>query len=147
MSKVRQFRHPLETSFIASTEYIRLLRQHIAKGRRENAISSAHRHLDRSSYWRSEYERVKHALQIAEGEAVDLRMEVERLKVRAENAKPATTAAKKRKKAGDEDIIPVPRDPKRAKREASPVRRAGDVDVGRDFDFLEVGEIGECGVV
>lgn len=51
-------------------EYIRLLRQHVAKGRRENAISSVYRHLDRSSFWRSEYERLKDALLAAEGESV-----------------------------------------------------------------------------
>ncbi|KAK4910303.1 hypothetical protein LTR49_020984 [Elasticomyces elasticus] len=124
-------------------EYIGLLRQHIAKGHRGNAISSTHRHLDRSSHWRSEYERVKDALRTSEGEAVDLKMEVEKLKARVESAKAAASAPKKRKKA-DEDVILVPRSPKRAKRDVSPGRKGGrdDVDVEKEFDFAEVGDIG-----
>ncbi|KAK4546368.1 hypothetical protein LTR36_002045 [Oleoguttula mirabilis] len=123
-------------------EYIRLLRQHVAKGRRENAISSVYRHLDRSSFWRSEYERLKDALQAAEGESVDLRREVDTLKAKVENARPVTTT-KKRKKV-DEDVVMVPRDPKRTKRDASPTRGVlgTTVDVERDFDFADVGEIG-----
>ncbi|TLD04189.1 hypothetical protein E2P81_ATG10651, partial [Venturia nashicola] len=35
-------------------EYISLLNRHVAKGRRENALSAAYRHLDRSAYWRCE---------------------------------------------------------------------------------------------
>ncbi|KAK4888876.1 hypothetical protein LTR27_012275 [Elasticomyces elasticus] len=128
---------------LSVTEYICLLRQHIAKGRRENTISSSHRHLDRSSHWRSEYERVKDALRISEGEAADLKMEVEKLKARVESAKAVASAPKKRKKA-DEDVIPVPRSPKRAKRDVSPGRKGGrdDVDVEKEFDFAEVGDIG-----
>ncbi|KAK3069014.1 hypothetical protein LTR53_012989 [Teratosphaeriaceae sp. CCFEE 6253] len=64
-------------------------------------------------------------------------MELGRLKVKAESVRPATSGGKKRKKAADEDVIMAPRSPKRAKRDASP-----DLDVERDFDFSEVGEIG-----
>ncbi|TKA66276.1 hypothetical protein B0A55_09524 [Friedmanniomyces simplex] len=132
------------TSKPAELNYIRLLRQHIAQGRRDNAISSAYRHLDRSSHWRSEYERAKDALQIAESETVELRMEVERLKARVESVQPAASATKKRKTAINEDIVPVPRSPKKAKRNASPGRRDGSPqpDVEGEFDFTEVGEIG-----
>ncbi|KAF2773082.1 hypothetical protein EJ03DRAFT_348133 [Teratosphaeria nubilosa] len=126
-------------------EYVRLFLQHVAKGRRENAISSVYRHLDRSSYWRSEYERLGDALKASEAEVVDLRREVEALKAKGtgEAARPSTSAvAKKRKKAVDEDVIPVPRDPKKAKRDASPVRRPGEVEIEKDFEFADVGEVG-----
>lgn len=52
------------------TEYIRLLQQHIAQGSREQALSSVHRHLDRSSWWRGEYERTKEALNAARDQTV-----------------------------------------------------------------------------
>ena len=52
--------------------------------------------------------------------------------------------AKKRRKV-DEDVVLVPRDPKRVRRDASPSRGvvAPAVDVERDFDFAGVGEIGK----
>lgn len=89
---------------------------------------------------------MRDALRASEGESVDLRREVDALRTKLENAKPSTGATKKRKKALDEDVVPVPRSPKKAKRDASPARRgrAPDVDVERDFDFSDVGEIGEC---
>ncbi|KAK5136925.1 hypothetical protein LTR08_001432 [Meristemomyces frigidus] len=123
-------------------EYIRLLCLHVAKGRRENAISSVYRHLDRSAYWRAEYERVKDAVREAEAESVDLKREVEVLKAKVESAK-AVQPAKKRKKV-DEDVVLVRRDPKRVKRDVSPAGRVvgGAVDVEREFDFRDVGEIG-----
>ncbi|KAK5113753.1 hypothetical protein LTR85_010770 [Meristemomyces frigidus] len=123
-------------------EYIRLLCQHVAKGRRENAISSVYRHLDRSSFWRSEYERLKETLLAAEGESVDLRREIDTLKAKVENARPVSPT-KKRKKV-DENVVMVPRDPKKARRDASPRRALPDtnVDIERAFDFSDVGEIG-----
>ncbi|KAK1813869.1 hypothetical protein LTR12_011777 [Friedmanniomyces endolithicus] len=117
---------------------------HVAKGRRRDAISSTQRFLDHSAHWRSEYERAKDAWQIAEGQAVELRMEVERLKARLESAKPAASVPKKRKKAVDEDVIPVPRSPKKAKRTANPGSRDEATELGMvtGFGFAEVGEIG-----
>jgi hypothetical protein len=125
-------------------DYTRLLRQHIARGRRENALSSVHRHLDRSSYWRAEYERAKSAFRTAEGEAVDLRREIERLKAQVGASKAPASNVKRRKKV-DEDVIPVPRDAKRAKRDASPggPPTSNHIDVERDLDFSDVGEIGQ----
>ncbi|KAI7262899.1 sure-like protein [Hortaea werneckii] len=124
-------------------EYVRLLRQHIAQGSRDQALSSVHRHLDRSSWWRGEYERTKEALNAAQDKTVDLQREVEVLKGKLETAR-LPKATKKRKKV-DEDVVPVPRDPKRARREASPPRSAQNpyVDVASDFAFSEIGEIGD----
>ncbi|KAH9829204.1 mitochondrial large ribosomal subunit YmL35 [Teratosphaeria destructans] len=126
-------------------DYVRLFLQHVAKGRRENAISSVYRHLDLSSYWRSQYERLGDALEASEAEVVDLRREVEALKSKGtgEVTRPGTGAgAKKRKKVVDEDVIPVPRDPKKAKRDASPARRPGGIEIEKDFEFADVGEVG-----
>ncbi|KAI7164624.1 sure-like protein [Hortaea werneckii] len=126
-----------------STEYIRLLQQHIAQGSRAQALSSVHRHLDRSSWWRSEYERTKEALTAARDQTVDLQKEVEVLKGKLETAR-LSKAPKKRKKI-DEDVVPVPREPKRARREASPPRCTQNpyVDVENDSSFNEIGEIGK----
>lgn len=73
---------------------------------------------------------------------MDLQREVEALKGKLETAR-LPKPAKKRKKV-DEDVVPVPRDPKRARREASPPRSAQNpyVDVASDFAFSEIGEIG-----
>lgn len=101
-------------------QYIRHLRRHVSKGRRENALSSTYRHLDRSAFWRSEHDRATSALKASEQEAVQLRLEIETLKAKVEKLK-ANAPAKKRKKQ-DIDTIPVPRSPKRAKRESSPTR-------------------------
>ncbi|KAK4565633.1 hypothetical protein LTR86_003481 [Recurvomyces mirabilis] len=127
-------------------EYIRLLRQHIAKGRRENAISSVYQHLDRSSYWRGQYECTKDALRASEGSSVDLQRDIEKLKSQLESTKQSagSNGPKRRKKVVDEDVILVPRSPKRAKRDTSPARGSGttEVNIERDFDFTDVGEIG-----
>ncbi|KAI6878351.1 sure-like protein [Hortaea werneckii] len=123
-------------------EYIRLLQQHIAPGSRERALSSVHRHLDRSSWWRGEYERTKEALTAAQEQTADLQREVEVLKGKLETAR-LSKPTKKRKKI-DEDVVPVPRDPKRAKREATPPRNPQNpyVEVESDFAFSKIGEIG-----
>ncbi|RMY44038.1 hypothetical protein D0865_10827 [Hortaea werneckii] len=123
-------------------EYIRLLQQHIAQGSRAQALSSVHRHLDRSSWWRSEYERTKEALTAARDQTVDVQKEVEVLNGKLETAR-LSKAPKKRKKI-DEDVVPVPREPKRARREASPPRCTQNpyVDVEDDSSFNEIGEIG-----
>ncbi|KAI7226172.1 hypothetical protein KC330_g8909 [Hortaea werneckii] len=123
-------------------EYIRLLQQHIAQGSRAQALSSVHRHLDRSSWWRGEYERTKEALNAARDQTVDLQREVEVLKGKLEIAR-LSKAPKKRKKI-DEDVVPVPKEPKRARREASPPRstRSPYVDPESDLNFSEIGGIG-----
>jgi len=83
----------------------------------------------------------------SEGSAIDLQREVEKLKAQLETAKQSssTVPPKKRKKPVDEDVIMVPRSPKRAKRDHSPARRSGrsEVSIERDFDFTDVGETGE----
>ncbi|RMY03222.1 hypothetical protein D0867_10766 [Hortaea werneckii] len=73
---------------------------------------------------------------------VDLQREVEVLKGKLETAR-LSKAPKKRKKI-DEDVVPVPREPKRARREASPPRSTQTpyVDVENDFNFSDTGEIG-----
>lgn len=73
---------------------------------------------------------------------MDLQREVEVLKGKLETAR-LPKPSKKRKKV-DEDVVPVPRDPKRARREASPPRSAQNpyVDVASDFAFSDMGEIG-----
>ncbi|KAI7254091.1 NAD(P)-binding protein [Hortaea werneckii] len=69
--------------------------------------------------------------------------EVEALKGKLETAR-LPKPSKKRKKV-DEDVVPVPRDPKRARREASPPRSAQNpyVDLASDFAFSEIGETGD----
>ena len=100
-----------------------------------------YRHLDRSSYWRSEYERLKGSLKTAENECLDLRREVDELKAKVESGKPSSPA-KKRKKA-DEDVIPVPRSPKKSKRDASTAKlQAVSAGAIADFDFNDIGEVG-----
>lgn len=129
-------------------EYISLLRQHVAKGRRADTISSKHRHLDRSSFWHAQYERTRDSLKKSEDEKSDLRRENEALKSKGDAPRPATairpataarpgTASRKRKKQ-DEDTIPVPRSPKKAKRAASPPRLA-------PLDIAGYGELDEVG--
>ncbi|KAI7214889.1 sure-like protein [Hortaea werneckii] len=125
-------------------EYIRLLQQHIAQGSRSQALSSVHRHLDRSSWWRGEYERTKEALNAARDQTLDLEREVEALKGKLDAAR-LSKAPKKRKKI-DEDVVPVPREPKRARREAPPPRSTQNpyVEVENELSFSEIGEIGNA---
>ena len=97
--------------------------------------------MDRSAFWRSEYERVQCALKVSENQCVNLRLDLEAMKAKLESAKPCSPA-KKRKKA-DEDVIPVPRSPKKAKKDISPAKRgAPSSDASDDFDFANLGEIG-----
>lgn len=123
-------------------EYIRLLRQHIAQGRRENALSSVYRHLDRSAFWRSEFDRMKNALQASEAQAVDLQLEIEKLKTKVEHLK--SNAPTKKRKKQDIDTIPVPRSPKRPKRESSPPRAlSAAVDFSFEAEYHDAGELGK----
>ena len=121
-----------------NAEYIQHLRQHVAKGRRENAISSAYRHLDRSSYWRSEYERLQDALKAADDDKLDLKREVDGLKAKLDDVR-SSSPAKKRKKA-DEDVVPVPRSPKKLKQDTSPAKSS--IESNADFYFGDIGEVG-----
>ena len=78
---------------------------------------------------------------MSENHCVDLRLELGAMKAKLESAKPCSPA-KKRKKA-DEDVIPVPRSPKKAKRDVSPAKRgATSSEASDDFDFASLGEIG-----
>lgn len=99
--------------------------------------------MDKSSYWRSEYERLKDALAAAENEKSDLKLEVDRMKAAADTARPANPA-KKRKKQNDEDTVPVPRSPKKIKADAVPKASTltpFNVDTG--FNFVHLGEPGK----
>jgi len=72
-------------------------------------------------------------------------MEIQRLKGRLESAKPAASATRKRKKAVDEDVVPVPRSPKKAKRIGNSGSRdeAAELGMESDWGLAEVGETGE----
>lgn len=109
----------------------------MARGRQADSISSRHRHLDRSSFWHAEYERIRECLTKSEDEARDLRRENEVLKNKGGAPRPGT-ASKKRKKQ-DEDTILVPRSPKKPKRAVSPTSLA-------PLDIAGYGELGEVGV-
>jgi hypothetical protein len=108
-------------------------------------LSSAFRHLDRSSYWRSEYERVKTGLQSAENENVLLQKEVDQLKQRLQAARPSSP--KKRKKP-DEDVIPVPKSPKKTRSAPELTKATSDVlAVDLDFDIASDDVVGECSII
>lgn len=120
-------------------EYLRIIAQHFAKGRRADALSSTYHHLDRSSWWRSEYERQKRATTVAEEEVLDLKLEVDRLKAKIETANPT----KKRKRV-DEDVVPVPRSPKKSKPNEPTTKKASSASEGFvGFDFGGIGEVGK----
>ncbi|KAF2486145.1 hypothetical protein BDY17DRAFT_71640 [Neohortaea acidophila] len=120
-------------------EYIALLRQHIAPDRREHALSSSHNHLDRSAYWRSQYERSNNARRKAEYEATGLKLEIAKLKEQLTEQIPDGAAGKKRKKADGNDVL-VPRSPKRPKPSAAVMTRAaGSAEMIAEFDFTGMG--------
>jgi hypothetical protein len=124
-------------------EYTEILRQHGTKGRRDQALSSTYRHLDRSSYWRSEYERMKDACKTAEGSVLGLKLENDSLKQELLKSRSASPA-KKRKKQPDEDVILVPRSPKKQKHGAPSSETAYNaVNFTADLDLGQIGEIGE----
>lgn len=124
-------------------EYTEILRQHGAKGCRDQALSSTYRHLDRSSYWRSEYERMKDACQTAEGSLVDLKLENDSLKQELLKTRPSSPP-KKRKKQPDEDTILAPSSPKKQKQGApSSERTYIAVNLAVDLDLGQIGELGE----
>lgn len=83
------------------------------------------------------------ALKTSEDTVVDLQREVMTLKARLEVAKLASPA-KKRKKI-DEDSVPYPRSPKRAKPGAPSARGGGlgTLDSFPEADFNQAGEIGK----
>lgn len=98
----------------SSAEYISLLTRHVAKGRRENALSVAYRHLDRSAYWRAECERAKADCRFAEEARLEALRDAELLKAKLEVAKMAAGAGAgvKRKRAGGggADVVPYSRE-------------------------------------
>ena len=120
--------------------YLAHLRTHIAPGPRAAALSSTHKHLDRAAYWRGEYERSRDYFRESEAETAELRREIEGLKVRLAKAREDGGAAggkRKRGKVVDEDVVLVPRSPKKAK-----VQGVEGTEVARDFDFAGVGQSG-----
>lgn len=121
-------------------EYLSLIRQHIAKGRRENALSTVYRHLDRSAFWRTECERANASLQAAQDRETDALKEVELLRSRIEVMK----ASPSKKRRADPDVVLYPRSPKKGRRTVSPARGIGEGDVLDDEIALEAsGENGE----
>lgn len=95
-------------------EYITLLLRHVAKGRRENALSVAYRHLDCSAYWRAECERAKEDCRSAEQARVDALREVDSLKAKLEFAKAAAAGSGGvKRKRGGEDVVPYSREIKK----------------------------------
>ncbi|GAB7365468.1 hypothetical protein MBLNU230_g6541t1 [Neophaeotheca triangularis] len=131
---------------ISIQDWLEHIQQHVARGRRDRAASSIYRHLDRSSFWRAEASRAQVEAQEARHEAFQLKLEVEALKAKVEAVKTDNATSKKRKKV-DEDVVPVPRSPKKAKRDVSPARRVPNVqsagDFERDFEFAASGKDGE----
>ena len=126
-----------------SIDYIQTLCQHGAKGRRDQALSSTYRHLDRSSYWRSEYERMKEACKTSEGSVTDLKLENESLKQELLKSRP-TSPAKKRKKESDEDIILVPRSSKKQRQSMSSSETTfSHLELVADLNWGQIGEFGE----
>lgn len=124
----------------SDADYIKLLRQHIAPGRRENALSSVYSHLDRSAYWRSRAELVKVDLERAQDEAVDMRREITTLKRKLEERPPNPI---KKRKRHDENVILVPRSPRKNKRATSPDRGMQlTVEHPTDAEFSQAGEFG-----
>jgi hypothetical protein len=131
-------------------EYITLLTRHVATGRRENALSAAYRHLDRSAYWRAECERAKTDLRAAEEAKLDALREVDVLKSKLEIAKMAMVAGSKRKRQ-DADVVPYSREVKKGRKEAEEKREvflgglvieevdAGEGDEGGEFSLLVAG--------
>lgn len=131
------------TAHQTRAEYIRLLRQHVAKGRRENALSAVHRHLDTSAFWRAEYERLKGALDSADDERLRLKLEIDRLRASGDAEQP-TAAPKKRKKQADAGVVPVPRSPKRTKQHLAPEpAELTPLSVDAGFSFYHLGETGK----
>lgn len=92
-----QFNKAAPANLFEPPEYIRLLRLHFAKGKRSDAISTEYRHLDRSSFWRSEFHRIEDKAKDLEDENTDLRMEVERLR--------AETGTKRKRKISNRSEV------------------------------------------
>jgi hypothetical protein len=137
----------LQVTKSPSTEYISLLTRHVAKGRRENALSAAYRHLDRSAYWRAECERAKADCRSAEEARLGALREVDLLKAKLEVAKMAVGGGSgaKRKRAGA-DVVPYSREIKKGRKDLEEKREVflgglvveevdvSEEDVGGEFD-------------
>ena len=86
---------------------------------------------------------MKDACKIAERSVVDLKLENDSLKQELHKGRPASPA-KKRKKQPDEDVIPVPRSPKKQKQAAPSLETLYNaVALAADLDLGQIGEIGE----
>lgn len=87
---------------------------------------------------------MKSALKSSEDEVIDLQREVASLKAKLETAR-AANPTKKRKK-NDEEVIPYPRSPKKAKADVPSGRGGGLAMFDRvkiEAEFSQAGEIGE----
>ena len=85
---------------------------------------------------------MKDALKAVEGDNIDLNREIDALKVKLENSKPQ--GGQKKRKKPDEDVVPVPRSPKRSKQDVSSIKGVtGTIDSTADFDFTSIGEVGK----
>ena len=81
-------------------------------------------------------------MHVAESETVELKKEVDQLKAKLESFK-QSSSTKKRKKP-DEDVILVPRSPKKAKRDSSFSKATAiPVDIWSDNEYTAYGEAGE----
>ena len=131
-----------ECALLMQTEYFRLLHEHVAKGRLEDALSSRHFHLDRTSLWRQAYEQERQGRLANQDEIRELKLKNGELKTMLEKSRPSIPA-KKRKKV-DEDVVAVPRSSKRAKPDPSPAKLpTASGDRTTDFDFTDIGEVGK----
>jgi hypothetical protein len=118
--KKKNYPISIATNTPSLTEYISLLTRHTAPGRRENALSAAYRHLDRSAYWRAECERAKTAYRAAEDARIEALREVDFLKAKLEIARSAGTGAKR--KRADADVVPYSREVKKGRKDAQEKR-------------------------
>jgi hypothetical protein len=123
-SNIKLSRIPHQTkTHTTHAEYISLLTRHVAKGRRENTLSAAYRHLDRSAFWRAECERAKTNFRAAEEGRIEALREVEFVKAKLEIAKSAAgSAAGAKRKRGTTDVVPYSREVKKGRKDAEEKR-------------------------
>ncbi len=76
---------------------------------------------------------------------MELSQEIDSLKEKLSDLKPSP---EKKRKRPDEDVVPVPRSPKKSKQSSSPVKKqAHSVDAAEWSGLRELGEVGTCGSV
>lgn len=87
---------------------------------------------------------MKQNLRIEEAKTVDALREADLLKARLEVVKAAGNAGGGKRKRVDPDVVPYPRSPKKARRDASPVREVGGMRMLEDDGmFTAMGNAGE----